>query len=149
MQAKEDFLINGEQLLVGKDNDLEGFWLDHNQPNCVVGYMSSSHMIIKNGKVVLSQCKPRLTNGWIETVADCYMDCNGGYCKKCGEEGYCCSGHNYKPGTGPAKNDDNHPACPQEAVDIITSNHHVCVSKGDPEGNIYIHTVCHILYVTY
>ena len=131
--------INEEQLLVGKYDDLEGFWLDHDQPNCVDGYMSSSHMIIKNGKVVLSQCKPRLTNGWIETVADCYLGnrdpsrCKGGYCAECGEEGYCCSGHNYKPGTGPGNNADNLPACPQEAVDIITSNHHVCVSKAQPE----------------
>ena len=131
--------INEEQLLVGKYDDLEGFWLDHDQPNCVDGYMSSSHMIIKNGKVVLSQCKPRLTNGWIETVADCYLGnrdpsrCKGGYCAECGEEGYCCSGHNYKPGTGPGNNADNLPACPQEAVDVITSNHHVCVSKAQPE----------------
>ena len=134
--------INEEQILVGKDDDLEGFWLDHDQPNCVDGYMSSSHMIFKNGKVVLSQCKPRLTNGWIETVADCYLGnrdpsrCKGGYCEECGEEGYCCSGKNYKPGTGPGNNADNLPACPQEAVDIITSNHHVCVSKAEPEGNI-------------
>ena len=47
--------LNDEQLLVGKDNDLEGFWLDQDQPNCVDGYMSTSHMIIQNGQVVLSQ----------------------------------------------------------------------------------------------
>ena len=144
--------INEEQILVGKDDDLEGFWLDHDQPNCVDGYMSSSHMIFKNGKVILSQCKPRLINGWIETVADCYLGnrdpsrCKGGYCEECGEEGYCCSGHNYKPGTGPGNNADNLPACPQGAVDVITSNHHVCVSKAEPEGNIYTHTICSILY---
>ena len=136
--------INEKQMIVGKDDDLEAFWIDDDQANCVDGYMSSSHMIFKNGKVVLSQCKPRLTNGWIETVADCYQKCNGGYCAECGEEGYCCSGHNYKPGTGPAKNDENLPGCPQEAVDIITSNHHVCVSKAEPEGKVYSHILLHL-----
>ena len=132
--------VNKKQIRVGKGNDLEAFWLDHDQPSCIDGYMSSSHMIIQNGEVVLSQCKPRTTNGWTETVQDCYMGnrdssrCKGGYCAECGKEGYCCSGnnysaHNHNAGKGPNHNDDQQPACPQDAVDVITSYHHVCVSK--------------------
>ena len=49
--------LNDKQLLVGKDNDLEGFWLDQDQPFCKDGYMSTSHIIIQNGQVVLSQAR--------------------------------------------------------------------------------------------
>ena len=49
--------INENQLLVGKNNDLQSFWIDGNDRYCLNFFMSSSQITIKNGQVDSSDCK--------------------------------------------------------------------------------------------
>ena len=50
--------INGNQLLVGKNNDLQGFWIDTDTRHCFDDFMSTSQITIKNGQIDSSDCKP-------------------------------------------------------------------------------------------
>ena len=50
--------INGNQLLVGKNNDLQSFWIDGDDRYCLDDFMSSSQITIKNEQVDFSDCKP-------------------------------------------------------------------------------------------
>ena len=45
---------DGNQLLVGKNNDLRSFWIDNNNPYCLDNFMSTSQIVIQNGQVVHS-----------------------------------------------------------------------------------------------
>lgn len=45
---------NGNQLLAGKNNDLQSFWIDGNDPYCLDNFMSTHQIAIKNGRVVHS-----------------------------------------------------------------------------------------------
>ena len=57
--------INGNQLLVGKNNDQQSFWIDRNNRYCSNDFMSSSQITIKNGQVDSSDCKPLYQDGVI------------------------------------------------------------------------------------
>ena len=50
--------VNGEQLLVGRNNDLPSFWMNQKNPQCKNDRMTTSQITIKNGEVFSSQCKP-------------------------------------------------------------------------------------------
>jgi len=50
--------INGEQLLVGKNNDLQSFWMSKGQI-CDDDFMSTEEITIQNGKVISSICVER------------------------------------------------------------------------------------------
>ena len=57
--------INGNQLLVGYNNDQQSFWIDRNDRYCSNDFMSSSQITIKNGQVDSSDCKPLHQDGVI------------------------------------------------------------------------------------
>ena len=50
--------VNGDQLLVGKNNDQQSFWIDANDRYCFDNFMASSQITIKNGEIDSSDCKP-------------------------------------------------------------------------------------------
>ena len=57
--------IEGDQLLVGKNNNLQSFWLDRDQHYCLDDFMSTPHIKIRisyqnsNAQVISSRCKDR------------------------------------------------------------------------------------------
>lgn len=55
--------INNTQLLVGKNNNLQSFWIDGNDNYCLDDFMTTSQMTIQNGQVISSLCKPS-TSKW-------------------------------------------------------------------------------------
>ena len=55
--------VNGDQLLVGKNNDQQSFWIDANGRHCLDDFMSSSQITIKNGQVDSSDCKSLCQDG--------------------------------------------------------------------------------------
>ena len=48
--------VNGKQLLVGKNNDRKGFWIDGNQNDCLDDFMATSQITIQNGLGKISKC---------------------------------------------------------------------------------------------
>ena len=42
--------VGGKQLLVGKNNDRESFWIDSNQNDCLDDWMGTSQITIQNGE---------------------------------------------------------------------------------------------------
>ena len=50
--------INGNKLFVGKNDDLQGFWIDKDDRYCFDDFMSTTQITIKNGQVDSSDCKP-------------------------------------------------------------------------------------------
>ena len=50
--------INGNKLSVGKNNDLQSFWVDGTDRYCFDDFMSTSQITIKNGQIDSSDCKP-------------------------------------------------------------------------------------------
>ena len=55
--------INGNQLLAGKNNNLQSFWIDANDRYCLDDFMASSQITIKNGQVDSSDCKSLCQDG--------------------------------------------------------------------------------------
>ena len=55
-------LINNNQLLVGKHNNLQGFWIDGNDNYCLDNFMSTSQITIQNGQVISSLCIKLITS---------------------------------------------------------------------------------------
>ena len=54
--------LNGEQVLVGKNNDLPSFWINQKNPRCFQGrHMTTSQITIKNAEIYSSQCKPEFS----------------------------------------------------------------------------------------
>ena len=49
--------INGNPLLVGRSNNLQNFWIDSNEQDCLDNFISSSQITIQNGQVIYSTCK--------------------------------------------------------------------------------------------
>ena len=49
--------INGNPILVGASNNLQNFWIDSDEPDCLDNFMSSSQITIRNGQVISSTCK--------------------------------------------------------------------------------------------
>ena len=41
--------MDGKQLLVGKNNDRKGFWIDGNQNDCLDDFMATSQITVQNG----------------------------------------------------------------------------------------------------
>jgi len=41
--------VDGKQLLVGKNNDKQSFWIDSNQNDCLDDWMGTSQITIQNG----------------------------------------------------------------------------------------------------
>ena len=41
--------VDGKQMLVGKNNDLESFWIDGDQNNCLENFMGTTKITIQNG----------------------------------------------------------------------------------------------------
>ena len=41
--------VNGIQILVGKNNDLQSFWIDGNDPSCLDDFTTTKQMTIQNG----------------------------------------------------------------------------------------------------
>ena len=50
--------INGNQLLAGKHNDLQSFWMEGDDLFCLDNFMSTRQIRIQNGQVRRSTCKP-------------------------------------------------------------------------------------------
>ena len=48
--------INGNQLLVGKNDDLQSFWIDGDANDCQDNFLSSTQITIQNGQVSDSAC---------------------------------------------------------------------------------------------
>ena len=48
--------INGKKQFVGKNNDLQSFWIDKNDHYCLDDFMSTSQITIKNGQIHSSDC---------------------------------------------------------------------------------------------
>ena len=48
--------INGSQLLVGKNDDLQSFWIDADELYCHDNFLSSTQITIQNGQVSDSTC---------------------------------------------------------------------------------------------
>ena len=48
--------INGNQLLVGKNDDLQSFWIDSDDLYCHYNFLSSTQITIQNGRVSDSTC---------------------------------------------------------------------------------------------
>ena len=57
--------FEGDQLLVGQNNNLSSFWLDRDQNYCLDGFMSTPHIEFRisyqnsNAQVISSRCKDR------------------------------------------------------------------------------------------
>ena len=49
--------INGNPILVGASNNLQNFWIDSDEPDCLDNFMSSSQITIRNGQVISSTCQ--------------------------------------------------------------------------------------------
>ena len=45
-----ELTVNGEKMLVGKNNNLQGFWIDGDQNNCYDDYLGTNQMTIQNGQ---------------------------------------------------------------------------------------------------
>ena len=41
--------VNGKQMLVGKNNDLQSFWIDGDDNNCLDDFASTTQITIQNG----------------------------------------------------------------------------------------------------
>ena len=50
-----NLLVNGKQMLVGKNKDQPSFWIDGNQNECD-SFMSTKQIMIQNGRIVWSEC---------------------------------------------------------------------------------------------
>ena len=48
--------INDSQLLVGKNDDLQSFWMDSNELYCQDNFLSATQITIQNGQVSDSTC---------------------------------------------------------------------------------------------
>ena len=49
--------INGKEMLVGKLNDKQSFWIDGDEQDCIDNHMSTPQITFKNGEVLSSYCK--------------------------------------------------------------------------------------------
>ena len=72
--------FNGKQLLVGKNDDQESFWInkDESKRKCLDNHMQTSSITIENGYIVESQCKHTTTLHDVEVVASCSSGLNTG-----------------------------------------------------------------------
>ena len=61
--------INNNQLLVGKDENQESFWMNQKLPKCSNDQMTTSQLTIQNGNIVSSECVEQnsiiVHEGWI------------------------------------------------------------------------------------
>ena len=48
--------VNNNQLLVGKDENQQSFWMNQKLPKCSNDQMTTSEITIKNGNIVSSEC---------------------------------------------------------------------------------------------
>ena len=48
--------VNGEQILVGMNNDMQSFWIDGDQNKCLFDFTGTTEITIQNGTVNSSHC---------------------------------------------------------------------------------------------
>ena len=41
--------VDGKRMLVGKNNDMQNFWIDGDQNNCLEDFMGTTQITIQNG----------------------------------------------------------------------------------------------------
>ena len=65
--------VNGNQLLVGKNNDQESFWMnkDKSKGRCLDDHMQTDSIKIRDGHIIDSECKTEMTQNQVEVVASC------------------------------------------------------------------------------
>jgi len=49
-------IVDGKQMLFGKNGNLQSFWMDGDQNNCYENYLGTNQITIQNGQVVSSYC---------------------------------------------------------------------------------------------